>query len=131
MTTAAGVQGGGGGAWPPPGFVDRHGAAAMFGVSWDTWKHWTIAGRVTCAGHWAIAPGGGRRRVYAVADLERLRERMRAAGEIYVGAPLAGGGGLPDGYLSRDEAARRLGIVPATLALWHTTGRLRGTWAKG
>jgi predicted site-specific integrase-resolvase len=120
----------GGGAWPPAGFADRHGAAAMFGISWETWKQWTIDGKVTCAGHWATAPGGGRRRVYAVADLERLREQMRAAGTIYVGSPLGAGGGLPDGYVSRDEAAQRLGIVPDTLALWHTTGRLRGTWAK-
>jgi hypothetical protein len=50
---------------------------------------------------------------------------MREDGRIYDGR-------LPDGFVDRDTAARMLGIVPDTLALWYTNGRIRfGKWVKG
>jgi hypothetical protein len=71
----------------------------------------------------ALAPNGRQMRIYEVAALDAARERMRAA--------LASRATLPGGFVSRDEAARMLGIMPDTLALWHTTGRLRSeTYVK-
>ncbi|MGB7160757.1 MAG: helix-turn-helix domain-containing protein [Tepidisphaeraceae bacterium] len=121
--------------WPPAGLVDRHEAAAMFGVSWHTWKQWIEDGKVTC-GRWFTRPGArrghARCKLYPVAELERLKEQMRASGCIYGEAQQAVGASTPEGFVERDEAARILGIKPDTLALFFTDGRICcGTWIKG
>jgi hypothetical protein len=56
----------------------------MFGVAIRTWTTWEQEGRVR-GGRWAPCPGGkpGRCKVYAVADLLRLREEFRRLTEPY------------------------------------------------
>jgi hypothetical protein len=63
-------------AFPPAGTVDGDVAAAMLGISGRTFSTWVRAGRVT-GGQAISVPGRpGRQKVYAVADLQRLRARI-------------------------------------------------------
>lgn len=109
--------------WPPAGWVTVVGAARMLGVTGGTLREWVRVGRLGYAGE-IIPSRDGRRqvRVYEVAELERAMARMRDA--------TAARATLPDGYISRDEAAALLGIGPKTLGLWHRNGKLRrcGVW---
>jgi predicted site-specific integrase-resolvase len=109
--------------WPPAGYIDQAGAAKRLGVNPRTLREWVTDGTLAYGGTMAVAPDGRRWRIYEVAALDEARARMRAA--------VAGRATLPQGYVSRDDAAAMLGVVPDTLALWHTNGRLRcGTWVK-
>src|SRR4051795_3469843 len=93
-------------AWPPAGFVDWHGAAAILGVSTRAVKKFELDGALP-AGTEAVRPNGLRAVLYAVADLERLRDERAALGAR---------GGLPPGHVGEEEAARLLGVnVPGFL----------------
>jgi hypothetical protein len=67
----------------PEGFLDKDGACAFFGVTWLVWKHWIEAGKVRCGKRLSGKFPGGKRTVYAIADLERLREELLADGKWY------------------------------------------------
>src|SRR3982751_5893711 len=61
----------------PDGFVDGDRAAAILGVARGTWNTWLSNGTILIES--ASMPGAGglsRRKVYAVGDVERLREEM-------------------------------------------------------
>ncbi|MGN6725534.1 MAG: MerR family DNA-binding transcriptional regulator [Tepidisphaeraceae bacterium] len=108
--------------FPPAGFVDKDQAALRLGVTHHTLREWVQQGVIDYAGEFAVHDGV-RHRVYDIALLDAAVERMRAN--------LAARAILPEGFIDRDETARRLGIVPDTLALWHTNGRLCcGVWNK-
>jgi predicted site-specific integrase-resolvase len=103
--------------FPPIGFVDQQGAARRLGVNPRTLREWIKDGLLSYRGTLTIAPKGVRRRIFRVTTLDEARRRMLEA--------VAARATLPEGFVDRDEAARILGIVPDTLALWHTNGRLR------
>src|SRR5688572_12854663 len=70
----------------PEGFVDGDGAAAILGVARQTWNAWLSDGTVEIGS--ASMPGAGgmsRRKLYATADVERVREELRAAGKLFIG----------------------------------------------
>jgi hypothetical protein len=67
----------------PQGFVDKDGACAFFGVTWFVWKQWIRGGKVRCGKRISGKFPGGKRTVYAIADLERLREELLADGKWY------------------------------------------------
>src|SRR5947208_1565636 len=109
--------------FPPAGWVDQDGAAKRLGVNPRTLRQWIEAKTLTYAGTLARGNNGNQRRIFEIAALDAARQRMRDA--------VAARATLPEGFVDRYEAARMLGVVPDTLALWHTTGRLRcGKWVK-
>lgn len=105
--------------FPPAGFLSRDQAAARLGVNPRTLREWVADGSLPYAGLLVLAPNSRQVRVYELAALDAAREQMRTAVEARAS--------LPEGFVDRAEAARILGIAPDTLALWHTTGRLRST----
>lgn len=99
---------------PPEGFLYREGAAAFFDVCTHTVEQWQAQGRIK--GTWVVLPGGrGRRRVYAVAELERAREQMKAEAS----RPTA-----PPGFMELHEAARTLGVIVGTILKWEKDGQV-------
>src|SRR4051794_29032478 len=78
------------GGWrPPDGYVDRSGAADIFGVAARTFAQWQTDGRITC-GRWARMPVGAGigvgpgRRLYPVEEMHRLAEEFAKVGQPYV-----------------------------------------------
>jgi transposase len=105
----------------PEGFVDSDGAARMFGLSRFGWKNWVREGRVRF-GQTIPSPVGARRKVYAVADLERLREELFGEDKLY-----KDGGNtwhVPAGFVRRDEAWERFGVGKNTWERWEREGTI-------
>jgi DNA-binding transcriptional MerR regulator len=99
---------------PPEGFLDREGAAAFFDVHVITLEKWQREGRIR--GTWHDLPGRrGRRRIYAIAELERARDQMAAE----AARPTA-----PPGFIELHEAARTLGIAVGTIHIWEKHGEM-------
>lgn len=111
--------------WPPAGWVDRHEAARMFGVSWHTWKQWAMDGKITC-GQWftrAGAPRGHSRcKLYPIEGLQRLKEQLRQT--VHRGPGLGSTYHVPDGFVGRDEACRMFGISRTRWDRWTWNGRI-------
>jgi hypothetical protein len=105
--------------WPPAGFVDRDGAARMFGIQPDTLAMWHTRGRIRC-GTWAKSPNGKRCKVYPLAELERVRAEMAASRPR-----------LPDGFVDVDGACRMFGVSKAAWVIWKRKGKVpRGRWGR-
>src|SRR3954447_17404906 len=69
----------------PDGFVDGDRAAKMLGVARATWNGWLSDGTIEIES--TPMPGAGslgRRKLYAVGDVERVREVLRAAGKFFI-----------------------------------------------
>ena len=117
-TSPVGEGEGGGGAWPPAGFVDRLGAAAVLGVSTHTLKLLVHEGKLPPARP-CVRPNGVRGVLYAVADLQRLRDERAAAA-----------GALPAGHVGPAEAAAMLGVGLPGFTNWIRQGWLKyeGVW---
>src|SRR5688572_14210843 len=97
----------GGGAWPPAGFVDRHGAAAMFATSSRTWLTWQRDGRVTCGQLHRRPCDGHCVKLYPISELERLRAELGQVGQPYPDPGRPGVWRVP----LRGQAARRAAMV--------------------
>lgn len=106
----AGEGGEGPGVWPPVGWVDRFGAAALLGVSAHTVKLFALAGKLV-AGRKVIRPNGSWGVVYAREDVDRLRaERDAASGQAVPAGELFGEHArlnFPDGVDARLEQETR------------------------
>jgi hypothetical protein len=96
-------------AWPPVGFVDRHGAARMFGVAAGTWGQWERRGRVADCGRIVPIPGTGTRtKLYAVEELQQLLDEFAKVPAF-----------PPAGFVDRHEAARMFGVSGRTWSVWE------------
>lgn len=106
----------------PEGYVDKTGAAKFFGVTAGVWKSWIRQGRVRC-GHEVPAAPGARRKLYAIADLEQLREALFGEDKYY----RCGDGTyhIPPGYLRREEAWEKFGVGIHTWTRWEREGKIR------
>ncbi len=98
----------------PEGFVDFAGAAAFFDVHPVVISKWQRLGRLG-RGEWRHTPGKQRRRVFAVAELEEAKARMRAEAE----RPVA-----PEGFIELHAAAELLDVHVGTFHKWERDGRL-------
>jgi hypothetical protein len=113
----------------PEGFVDKDGACAMFGVTRQVWKTWIRQGKIGF-GQIIFTPSGHRYRVYAVADLERLREELFGEDKLYKSADNQWH--VPPGYMRRDEAWERFGVHKVTWERWEREGTITcGTRVPG
>lgn len=107
----------------PEGFVDKDGACAFFGVSRFVWKTWIRQGKVAC-GQRIAASVGGRRTLYALKDLERMRDALFGDDKLYKAA-----GGIyhvPAAYLRREEAWTQFGVSKPTWERWERQGMITG-----
>jgi hypothetical protein len=113
----------------PDGFVDGDQAAKMLGVARGTWNGWLSDGTIQIES--ASMPGAsnnGRRKVYAVGDVERLRADMRAAGKLFIAPDELG----PGKWLTINGAAAVAGVWVKTWDIWSKSGRVpAGVWVKG
>jgi predicted site-specific integrase-resolvase len=116
-----------GGPFPPAGFVDRDGAARMFGVSPFTFKAWVVQGKVSCGRPTAI-PGGGQCYLYAVEDLERLKDVIKPEGQPYPDTATPGRYVVPEGLVTRRTAWRMFGVDRDTWKRWEREGRITCGW---
>ncbi|HYE17002.1 MAG TPA: hypothetical protein VEA69_01040 [Tepidisphaeraceae bacterium] len=103
----------------PDGFVDRDGACQMFGVTRHVWKTWIRQGKVTF-GQVIASPIGGKQKLYAVADLERLKDELFGADKVYKGADDLWH--IPAGYVGREEAWAQFGVGKPTWERWEREG---------
>lgn len=113
----------------PDGFVDGDQAAKMLGVARQTLRAWLSNGTIEMKS--TATPGAGslgRRKLYAVGDVERVREKLRAAGKLFIGPEELG----PGKWLTINEAAAIAGVWPKTWDIWSKSGRVpAGVWVKG
>jgi predicted site-specific integrase-resolvase len=113
----------------PDGFVDGDRAAEMLGIKRQSWNAWLSKGIVRLE-HITMAGAGGvsRRKLYAVADVERVCEELKAAGKLFVGVDELG----PGKWLTINEAAAVAGVAVRTWDIWSKSGRVpEGVWVKG
>jgi hypothetical protein len=103
----------------PDGFVDKDGACRMFGIHRSVWKNWVRQGKVRI-GRIIPSPVGGRQKLYAIADLERLREELFGEDKLYKGAD--GHYHVPADLLRREEACERFGVSIPTWERWEREG---------
>ena len=105
----------------PPGFIELHEAVRTLGVSVPTIYRWEKHGEMT-AGQIVPIPGtSARTKIYPVAEIERLREEIRKAGESFP----------PAGWVEMKEAARRANVSAEVWKKWLTEGRVENwRWAR-
>lgn len=105
----------------PEGFVDKDGACRMFGVSRFVWRTWIRQGKVRI-GQIIASPNGGRRKLYAIQDLERLKEQLFGEDKLYKRAD--GHFHVPAGYLRREVAWAMFGVSKPTWERWEREGKI-------
>jgi hypothetical protein len=103
--------------WIPQGFVDKDGACRMFGVTRHVWKRWIREGKVGF-GHVVHSPIGGKQRLYAIEDLQRLKQELFGDDKLYKRGT-DGTYHVPAGFIGRQEAWERFGVSMSTWWRWE------------
>jgi predicted site-specific integrase-resolvase len=105
----------------PDGFIELHDAAESLGISPGTLSKWEQTGRLI-EGQTVPIPGtSARTKIYPIADVERVREEIRAAAENFP----------PPGWLTLAGAARRANVSVDVWKRWLAEGRVeRWQWAS-
>jgi DNA-binding transcriptional MerR regulator len=105
----------------PEGFVEKDGACRMFGVTRFAWKRWVTEGKLHSV-KTIDSPLGGNRKLYAIEDLERLREALFGEDKLYKAAD--GSYHVPAGLVRRDHAWGMFGVSKPTWERWERQGRI-------
>jgi hypothetical protein len=105
----------------PEGFVDRDGACRMFDVTRCVWKQWIRQGKVRF-GQIVSSPRGGKKRLYAIEDLERLRDELFGEDKLFKGSD--GIYHVPAEFIRREEAWERFGVSKPVWERWEREGRI-------
>jgi hypothetical protein len=101
----------------------------MFGVTRHVWKTWIRQGKVRF-GQIIWSPTGGKQKLYAVADLERLREELFGDDKLFKGAD--GHYHVPAEFVRREDAWAKFGVHKVTWERWEREGRITcGTRVPG
>jgi hypothetical protein len=103
----------------PEGFVDKDGACRFFGITRFVWKTWIRQGKVRF-GRIIPSPIGQRLRIYAVADLERLKDELFGEDKLYKGPDNLYH--VPAGLVRREEAWERFGVSKSIWERWEREG---------
>ena len=103
----------------PEGFVTRKQAIAMFNVTPATWRVWTLQGKVPQPRR---LPNGGKvtRTLYALADLDRMREVVHAQDKPHLKPD--GSIHVPPGFIRRETAWAMFGVRRAVWERWENEG---------
>ena len=99
--------------FPPPGMVDRHGAAEILGMAERTFSTREAEGRVTCGRIVAVPGRTGTYKIYPIDELRRL------ADEFANPAPFP-----PAGFVDRHEACRIFGVKLGVWTKWESERRI-------
>jgi hypothetical protein len=105
----------------PEGFVDRDGACRMFGVTRHVWKRWVREGKAP-DGRLVACRVGGKKKLYAVEDLARMRDEMFGEEKLYKDAH--NHYHVPAEFVRREEAWARLGVGKPTWERWEREGKI-------
>jgi len=105
----------------PEGYVDRDEACRMFGVTRHVWKHWVIEGKISF-GQVISSPIGGKQKIYAIEDLNRLKDELFGADKLYKGAD--GIWHVPAGFVGREQAWEQFGVQKVTWERWEREGKI-------
>lgn len=105
----------------PEGYVDKTGAAKFFGVTVGVWEKWVVQGRVRF-GQEVPAAKGARRKIYAIADLETMRESQFGRDKYFKRGDQTYH--IPPGYLRREEAWEKFGVGMTTWARCEREGKI-------
>jgi hypothetical protein len=92
--------------------VDRHGAAAFFGIKHGQWAVWERTGRAAIPRYGRKNRNGPPTLLYAVEDLERLREQLNEADRV------------PPELVSREEAAALFDLSLHWWGKFESLGRM-------
>jgi hypothetical protein len=99
--------------FPPPGFVTRAGAAALFGISRSQFSEWIRQGRIASRSELVNGPNGARGRIWSSSELERAREAMAN----------------PQGWVTSEAARALFGLSAHKWAHWVRDERVpAGRW---
>jgi hypothetical protein len=100
------------------GFVTRKQAIAMFRVSEPTWLRWVKQGNIVPR----KLPNGGKvtRTLYALADLDRMRQVVRGEDKPHVKED--GSIHVPPGYIRRQTAWAMFGVSKRIWERWENEG---------
>jgi hypothetical protein len=113
----------------PEGFVDKEGACRFFGITLHTWKKWIREGKVRC-GRIIPSPIGQRLSIYAVEDLERLKDELFGEDKLYKRADNLYH--VPAGLVRREEAWEQFGVNMRIWERWEREGKITcGTRVPG
>ena len=114
----------------PDGFVDGDRAAEMLGVARQTWNGWLSNGTIQIESPQCRArSNNGRRKLYAVGDVERLRRGTAGGGQTVHRPRRAGAGQMADDR--RGGGGRGRG-GPKTWDIWSKSGGVpAGVWVRG
>ena len=105
----------------PEGFVDRNEACRMFGVTGFVWKNWIRQGKIGF-GQILPSPHGARIKIYAIADLERMREDLFGDDKVY--KQRDGIVHVPAEFVRREEAWVQFGVSKTVWDRWEREGKI-------
>jgi hypothetical protein len=105
----------------PEGFVSLKEARAMFNVTDTTWLKWTQEGKVPEPRKLPTGTTGrGPRLLYALADLERMRDVVHDPSKPHVKPD--GSLHIPPGFIRRETAWSMFGVKRSVWERWETEG---------
>jgi transposase len=104
-------------------WFDRDAACRFFGVNLCVWKNWVRQGKVTGGRMVPSSCGGGKRKVYTLTELERMREELFGEDKLYKSSE--GPYHVPEGFLRREEACSRFGVSIQTWWRWECKGLIK------
>jgi hypothetical protein len=106
---------------PGEGFVTHKQALAMFNVVASTWHMWTLEGKVPQPRRLPKgATGRGPRLLYALADLERMRDVVHDPNKPHVKPD--GSLHVPPGFVRRQAACAMFGVGKTVWERWEKEG---------
>jgi hypothetical protein len=106
----------------PEGFVDREGACRMFGITRHVWKRWIDQGKIRF-GQVIPSSVGGKKKLYAIEDLKRLKEELFGEDKLYKRGT-DGTYHVPASLVTREEAWETLGVSMPTWWRWEREGKI-------
>jgi hypothetical protein len=105
----------------PDGFVDAKGAIRRLRVSTATWHDWMKHGTLP-AGHPLTPPEGKTRMIYAIEDLDRLRQERRGEDKPHLKADKTIH--VPPGFIRRQTACGMFGVGQSVWQRWENEGTI-------
>jgi hypothetical protein len=102
-------------------WYDRDRACQFFGVTRHVFKRWVREGKITGGRVVPSSRGGGKRRVFTLGELKRLKQEMFGDDKLYKDGK-TGVYHVPEGFLRREDACSRFGVSIQVWWRWERQG---------